>query len=143
MTDDIIRISASCPDNPECFYDEGEDMPLDIRIENISGQAIPFPLAYVRRSGIFIEVVDRKTQDDIPLRRPVPRTDLLKELTVFAPGEALTVDWTLTPFDLEQFGSTVNLDAVIEVMAEVEIGGKELTALGSDTLHIRSRPRNE
>lgn len=143
MTDDIIRISASCPGNTECLYDEGEDMPLEIRIENISGQAIPFPLAYVRRSGIFIEVVDRETQDDIPLRRPIPKTDLLDDLTEFAPGETVKVDWTLTPFDLEQFGPKVDLDAVIEVVADVEIDGGTVEALGSDTLHIRSRPRNE
>ncbi len=141
MKNQLLTIKAKCRGNDQCLF-EGKDLFLDISIINNQEIEIGFPLEYVRARGPVVKLVDTRTQKETYLKTNPPQGRLLEKFTLIQPGKSVAIEWVIASSEIQQFGSDdVDLSAAITVMATVQMSGKEVDFLGTDTVRITSKDK--
>lgn len=136
-----LIVSAKCRGNDRCQY-EGKDMFVDITIKNADDADVSFPLAFVKKAGPIIRMVDNATKEDIYLSRTPGDHSLLLQFVTIPPGQSVSMDWVLFKDELTHFGGThVDVSAEITIKAAVKFKDKPFEFLGKDTLKIVSKDK--
>jgi len=132
----VLTVVVSCRGNPECRY-WGEDMFVDIDITNTGRVDVEFPLAFARKSGPYVTLINTRTGVETYLRRNLADPDLMTDFVRIRPGDSVSMEWVITSAELEEFGGrSVDLSAEFRVAADVKIGGKPVAFENRDRVHI-------
>ena len=139
MKNDLLTCKVTCKAGIEPVYD-GKDIELEITLTNVSREEIGFPLEYVQKAGPLVQVIDRQTRKEQPLRRNLADHALREKLTAIAPGKSLVVRWVVTAHELELYGGNP-VDAIIEVsvVTKVKAGDAMADLNCSGTLSIAAK----
>ena len=139
VMDDInILISATCRNNPDCRF-AGEDIFLDIRIQNNTYGNLAMPLAYLKARGPSMKLTDRKTGNWFDAPTNLADAALSTQFETLAPNETAQLEWVIMPSDLQQLNPVdVDVDADVEISIgfEGKINDRPVIASGVDMLHI-------
>ena len=66
----------------------------------------------------------------------------MEKFTLIQPGKSVAIEWVIASSEIHPFGSEdVDLSAAITVMATVQVSGKEVDFLGTDTVRITSKDK--
>jgi hypothetical protein len=142
MTNQPLAVTARCRDNDRCLF-EGKDLFIDIAIVNTHSEEIGFPLAYVRKTGPVVRLIDGRSKSETYLKKNLARHELRDEFTNIPPGGSVTMEWVITSTEIEDFASRpIDISAEITVMAQIRSGGKTVDYRGSATLRIRRKEQD-
>lgn len=137
MSNDNLLVTATCRDNPRCVF-TGQDVFIDIRIVNNTGQPITFPLDYLKKRGPTIKLTDHKTRTETFTRPNLVDPAFKEKLTTLAPSDSVTLEWVLTESEISQFDPYhVDVTAEISIESEAQSQGKTVELRGRGTLSIR------
>ena len=136
--DSALTVKAACRDADPCAW-RGDDLFLAIRLVNTRADPVAIPLAYLKKTGPSIRLVDARSGADTQLRTNLADPDLRRSLTVVPSGEAVVFDWVVHESELLQFGAEVDLTAEITVFGELAVNGVKERFEARDALRITGR----
>ncbi len=139
MNTQLLIVRAKCRGNERCLF-EGKNLFIEVLVINPQGFEVGFPLAFRRKTGPIVKLIDKRTKAQAHLRPNIADLALREEFTAIQPGDSVLIEWVITSHELKQFGGPyVDVFADITVMATIQ-AHKELTEFeGTDTLHIVSK----
>ena len=136
MANPLLLLTATCQGKDVCTFD-GNDLAIEIRLTNKDSTAIGFPLAYRRKTGPIIKLIDPRTKAETNLKNNLADLDLRSEFTKIAPGESVSLRWVITADEVQQFGSRpLDIIAEITIAAMVQWDGNRGDFRGSVKLRI-------
>ena len=137
----LLTIKAKCRGNDECLF-EGKNIFLDVLITNPHGFEIGFPLAFRRKTGPIVRLIDTRTKREAFLKPNLADLALREQYTPIQPGDSVLLEWVITSSELKQFGERyVDVTAEIMLEATIQAQGELVTFQGADKLHIVSKQR--
>lgn len=134
-----LLITARCKDDDACRF-TGRDMFLTIQITNAGKAGIGFPLAFVKKTGPIIRLIDSSTHKEMYLRKNPPDSDLLDKFTIISPGDSLSLEWVITSHELTKFHKEiVDVTVEITILTSIDVSGKESDFRGTTRLRIAGK----
>lgn len=139
----MLEIKVTCKDNPKCLF-SGDDLFILITITNRASSPIGFPLDFVKDRGPIVELTDAKTGSVTNLPTHPADGELLDEFVILQPGGSTDMEWVIKPDELEQFGNEkVDVTAQISIMATISVDGQKTEFIGSDTIRIIGKDKED
>ncbi|MDR2871661.1 MAG: hypothetical protein LBV45_03930 [Xanthomonadaceae bacterium] len=143
MNNAYILVSATCRNNVDCRF-VGEDMYIDIRVQNNTHGDLALPLAYLKARGPIIRLIDRKTEREVYTRPNLADPALMAQLVTLRPSESAQLEWVITAFELQQFDPiAVDIDAEVSIQSGGRFNDEPVEVNGKDIIHISDRKERE
>lgn len=144
MPNEVLTVSAHCPDNPACIF-TGSDMRIEVVIRNTGTQAIGYPLDYLQQRGPNLRLTDNPSERSQVLKTGLADHALKRSFTTIAPGQSVALHSIIKNSELLMFRHEfVDVTAEIGVSAAVRVGdaeellafkgGARVKIVGRDTL---------
>ena len=132
----LLDVSVTCRDRPDCLP-KGRELVIVVRITNNERTPVAVPLAYLRRVGPAVRVIDARTRTATYLSTSLADPGSRGELTSIEPGASVSFEWVIPREQLPQTGlGTADISAEVTVKMEVEREGKTMQLVGSDKIRI-------
>lgn len=154
MSSQLLSVQVTCKEKTECLFD-GQDMPIDIAIRNVSPFSIGLPQQYMQEKGPYLTLIDKETQAKAVLKTGLPKFALKKVFTTIKPGEVIHLSSILKAQEITEFRlKLIDVTALIELSAKVKVNdpalppehelsdfesSATLRILGKDTLELLNR----
>lgn len=120
-----LSISIKCPANPNCVFD-GQDMELEIIIQNRSGVDVGLNLDYIRRAGPYIELIDAKTGRRMDLHVGLVSNELLKNFHMLSPMQSVRLNETIKAYEITTFREkSIDLTIKVAFPGNIRVGNDE------------------
>ena len=137
MAQESLLLELSCQGGQGCIFDE-EDITVVATVKNTGSDPVGFPLAYLRRRGPAVTLVDTETGRELPLRINLAPSSLLKEFTVINPGESVNFETAVRRDEIISFKDRfVDLTVKMSPAVDVQIGNSPTLARFSPTAKIK------
>lgn len=126
-TNELLTISVSCKDNPQCIYNKQRELFITIKITNNSEKNIELPLEFIKKTGPAISLKDNHSDLEAPLRTNLADRELMKSLTAIPAKQSVSFDWVIFDSELEQFSHKGSIDvlAIITIYTNIYIKGNK------------------
>jgi hypothetical protein len=132
----LLTVSVKCRDSTTCMP-KGRELFIVVSITNDQSEAVGVPLSYLRRVGPAVRVTDARTHSASYRGTSPADPEQKKELTKVEPGATVSFEWVISREELPQTGlGTADVTAEITIKADVEVGGKTVPFVGSDTIRV-------
>lgn len=123
----MIELHARCIDDAHCRF-TGDDVRVELELRNGGRSAVALPVAFLRKRGPAVRLVDRHSGKEKQLRRNPVDGLMLKDLETLAPGQSVRFSWPIVPKEINDFAlRPVDLDAVFSFNITPERKGADAT----------------
>lgn len=131
----MIELHARCIDDAQCRF-LGDDVRVELELRNSGRNNVSLPVAFLRKRGPAVRLVDRHSGKEKQLRRNPVDGLMLKDLETLAPGQSVRFTWPITPKEITDFAlRPIDLDAVFGLNITPERKGADATIIRA-RLHI-------
>ncbi len=138
MNRNILKISMSCRNNPECIFN-GEEIILDIVLTNIASHDIGLPLSYLRRRGVSCVLIDNRTNKKFEMGVPITPPSLRREFVRISPRQEVKLVYELGADLIGSIGDKrADFTAVLRVgsLLELKEGDEPMNFTEEAKIHI-------
>lgn len=101
-TGSMIELRARCLDGNPCRFTD-EMIHVELELLNAGEEPVSLPVAYYRRRGPKVTLVDNHSGKESRVSMGPPNSDLANQLQVLSPGEAVRIPWLVTPDAITRF----------------------------------------
>lgn len=145
----VFNVTIACRDDARCIF-RHEDVYFNIIIKNVNDTAIKIPLDFIRDSGPDVTLHDNRLKRSEIVPSNMRKEDLLTNLTVLGPGQSVSIPWSISGAQLEEWGGAdVDVTAEIEVAAPLDqtltfrlIGAAKFRIMGTEVADRAGRPHD-
>ncbi|WP_312226643.1 hypothetical protein [Pseudescherichia sp.] len=117
----FFTISVDCNGQKECAYNNQEEIPVVVRLDNISSNGFYIPWVYIKKTGPSVKLMDQYSRKNIILKQRLVSWDLKEKMLYIPAGSYVSFSWDLLHRDIAPFvkNGTIHVNAIFKIRTKI------------------------